>query len=62
MKLIGEPIVDIKCGDCPFLCNSEHSSGCGAPFPIDHCEEFQLAMKNATSPMRDGEENGKENA
>ena len=47
MRLIGEPIVDIKCGDCPFLCNSEHASGCGAPFPIDHCEEFRKAMREA---------------
>ena len=54
-------VINIECGDCPFLCNDAHASGCGAPFPIDHCEEFQKAMRNyekyaTSSPMRDGEE------
>ena len=28
------------CKTCEFWCDDETSIGCGAPFPIDHCEPF----------------------
>lgn len=38
-------MLNLNCKGCEFSCNDEHSSGCGAPFPIDHCEVFNKAME-----------------
>ena len=40
MKNCFEGYLTEACNTCEYWCNSATAIGCGAPFPIDHCNDF----------------------
>lgn len=50
-----------ECAACPYWWdgtpdkNGNVSVGCGAPFPIDHCEAFASMMKQEQEIQMEGE-------